>query len=134
MSPICVEKQETMRYGSNLIAFIPFVLTAACAVAPGPGPHPGSGSGSGSGSGMPTVSEAFCNRLDSCNILVGSVNDCVQKYDRDLGALTPNERADVEMVLKTCLALRSCDTFVACLDPSVMPTNTAISTSQPTTP
>ena len=95
-----------MRYGSKSIALTLFAVTAAC-TEPAPRPNPS----------MPTVSEQVCDRYDTCNLLTGSVDDCVQKLDRELGIFTPNERADVEMAFKGCLALRSCDIYDACARP-----------------
>ena len=89
-----------MRYKSNFLALVVFVLTAACA---------------GGGSVSATVEE-YCNRADDCNLLpLGtSIEDCTQQVDKLLESLTENERADYELGLKGCLALKSCSAFGDC--------------------
>jgi hypothetical protein len=62
-----------------------------------------------------TVSEATCERLDACNTLPGSVEECIQETDTGLNSLPQNQAAEVELALKQCLAHPSCDGLVECL-------------------
>jgi len=95
-------------YSSRTIASIVFALTAAC-TSDGSAP-------AGSGS-APSVVEDFCTRLDKCNKLDGSVEDCIQEIDQIFKSFTPNQVADYEDDLKTCLSYRACDNFIACALP-----------------
>jgi len=101
-----------MRHASKSITLIVFLLAAACGVTPTHMPDGGAG---GSGPKPATVSEATCERLDACNALPGSVEECIQETNTDLNALPQNQRAEVELALKQCLAHPSCDGLVECL-------------------
>lgn len=63
-----------------------------------------------------TLSEEYCNRLDSCNILARSVEECVQDVDKALDSLPQNQRDEVEYDFKQCLDRPSCDGFHACVN------------------
>lgn len=118
-----------MRYGTKSIALTLFALIAACASDP-PRPGPGSGSDAGVGSnsdpGTGTtpkpadVPEALCKRFDTCNVLEDSVDNCIQKLNREISIFTPNERADIERALQGCFVLQSCDIFMACVAPTLL--------------
>ena len=105
-------------YTSKAIALLIFVLTAACVSDPDSGTDKGSGSDSdsGSGSGTPALTEEYCKRLDSCNFLMGSVEECIQDDEADLNAMPKNQREELELEIKQCLEHPSCDGFDACLD------------------
>lgn len=103
-------------YTSKAIALVIFVLTAACVSDPGSGTDKGSGSDSGSGSAAPALTEKYCKRLDSCNLLMGSVEECIQDDEAILNAMPKNQREEVELEIKQCLEHPSCDGFNACLD------------------
>jgi hypothetical protein len=96
-----------MRYVSNFIALSAFMLATACT-------DP-AGTSQPDSTPEPGVSERTCERLDSCNDLIGSVEECIEKVDRELDGLTKSERADTELALNGCLALQQCDAFIACI-------------------
>jgi hypothetical protein len=63
-----------------------------------------------------SVTEEYCNRADSCNILARSVEECIQDSDSTLAALPQNQRDEVEFEIKQCLDRPSCDGFHACVN------------------
>lgn len=67
------------------------------------------------GCGTSSLAEEYCSRLDSCNILARSVDECVQDSENALGALPRNQRDEVEYEFKKCLERPSCDGFRACV-------------------
>ena len=67
------------------------------------------------GCGTQSLSEEYCNRLDSCNRLARSVEECVEDADNALDSLPRNQRDEVEYEFKQCLDRPSCDGFVACV-------------------
>jgi hypothetical protein len=55
-----------------------------------------------------------CERLDECNVLGTSVNDCTEELDLILGDLTPTEQRDFERLMDDCLEFEGCGTFLDC--------------------
>lgn len=68
-----------------------------------------------SGCASSSLAEEYCTRLDSCNILRGSVEECVQDSQKALDSLSPHQRDEVEYEFKQCLDRPSCDGFRACV-------------------
>ena len=99
-----------MSHVASSIALIIFLLCAACTDAARP-----SRPDVGSDPKQPTVSAATCERLDTCNKLPGSVEECIQETDTALTTFPQNQRAEVELALMQCLVHPSCDGFIACL-------------------
>lgn len=64
--------------------------------------------------GASSLVNDMCTRLDSCNILDGSVDDCVQESNKDIEDLTPNEVSDLNTEMRECLAFKTCDAFERC--------------------
>ena len=62
-----------------------------------------------------SLSEEYCERLDSCNNLRGSVSECTQDVDAILDRLSQNQRDEVEYAFEQCLERPSCDGFSACV-------------------
>ncbi len=100
-----------MSHVSSSIVLIIFMLCAACTDAAKP-----SRPDAGSVPKPPTVSADTCERLDTCNNLVGSAEECIQEIDTTLNMLPKNQRAEVELALQQCVAHPSCDGLVACLE------------------
>jgi hypothetical protein len=103
-----------MIYVSKTIALTFFLFAAACTDS-APSSKSDSGTGTGSGSGAAGVSEKYCGRLDTCNALAGSLEECIEKLDQVVDGLTKSERADFELLLNGCLALQQCDAFLSCV-------------------
>lgn len=61
------------------------------------------------------VTDEFCHRLDSCNQLATSVDECTQDIASALDMLPQDDRDEVEHDLKQCLDRPSCDGFIACV-------------------
>jgi hypothetical protein len=99
-----------MSHVSSSIALIIFMLCAACTDTAKP-----SRPGTDSDPKPPAVSAATCERLDTCNILLGSVEECIQEADTALSMLPQNQRAEVELAVRQCLSHPSCDGLGACL-------------------
>jgi len=99
-----------MSHASKFIVLIVIMLAAACTDSAGP-----SRPGTGSNPKQPTVSAATCERLDTCNTLPGSVEECIQETGTALNTFPQNQRAEVELALMQCLVHPSCDGFIACL-------------------
>lgn len=62
----------------------------------------------------PTTVEALCERADECNILDGSVGECVENRDRCVDGLTESQRRDWERMIDDCLDLQSCPLAFEC--------------------
>jgi hypothetical protein len=71
-------------------------------------------SGCGSGSGD-DIAARYCNKLQSCNYLSGSVQECQDNSNKYLESLTSAERADYENEANQCLAKQACADFAACM-------------------
>jgi hypothetical protein len=68
-----------------------------------------------------STTEALCKRADECNALNGSVQECVEAFDRCTGEMTPSERADWEHAVEECLEYDSCGLAVDCYFNDVPP-------------
>lgn len=64
--------------------------------------------------GSASKTEEFCERADSCNILGGSVEECVEELDNALDDLTSSQREEVMFEVQKCLDRPSCDGFASC--------------------
>ena len=100
-----------MSHVSSSIVLIIFMLCAACTDAAKP-----SRPDAGSVPKPPAVSADTCERLDTCNNLKGSAEECIQEIDTTLNMLPKNQRAEVELALQQCVAHPSCDGLLACLE------------------
>ena len=89
------------------VSAILFACVAACAS--------DTGDDTSSVSKISKVVDDVCARFDTCNVLDGSVEDCIQRSDKSLGQLTPNQLADFETQTKQCLDFKSCDAFESCV-------------------
>jgi hypothetical protein len=83
-----------MRLGSKLLALALLALTPACAVEP----------------------RMFCNRLSFCSLFSIGVDTCIERMDEELDGLSPEGRAEFEVLLAGCLGLPTCDTFFVCVE------------------
>jgi len=72
------------------------------------------------GTDNPDPVQESCQRLDTCNALnTGiSVDECVQDVDKSLDGLTADNRKDWDTLMKNCLSLASCETFLSCVQQS----------------
>ena len=68
-----------------------------------------------SGCSSPSTVEKFCDRADSCDILLTSVSECVQIFDDVLDDLPDSQRDEAEDLLEECLDHPSCTGFSSCL-------------------
>lgn len=66
-------------------------------------------------SGCQSTAEKFCERADSCNILVTSVMECVETIDKALDDLTESQREEAELELEQCIDRPSCSGFESCV-------------------
>lgn len=62
-----------------------------------------------------SLSEEFCERLDSCNAIRGSVEECIDNTDKVLDDLPAHSRDEVEYAFKQCLERPSCNGFTSCV-------------------
>jgi hypothetical protein len=60
--------------------------------------------------------EEFCKRADSCNILNGSVDECVEELDVWLADMPPSKRDEVMYDVQLCLDRPSCGGFADCVE------------------
>ena len=60
--------------------------------------------------------EEFCRRADSCNILNGSVDECIEELDVLLEDLPPSQRDELMYDVQLCLDRPSCGGFSSCVD------------------
>jgi hypothetical protein len=60
--------------------------------------------------------EEFCERADHCNTLNGSVEECVERLDKDLDKLAPTDRDELLLAVQKCLDHPSCDAFKSCIN------------------
>jgi hypothetical protein len=106
-----------MKRQLKIVAVIAFMLTAAtsCTTDIDPTPMDISDAGSGSGNNDRSLITEFCNRADSCNILNGSVEECIELFDAALNPLPKSQRAEVELAIKECLAHPSCSGLQECI-------------------
>jgi hypothetical protein len=58
--------------------------------------------------------EDLCVRADECNALNGSVQECIENFNRCTGQLTSSQRADWERQVDDCLGYESCALAVDC--------------------
>ncbi len=58
--------------------------------------------------------EEFCNRADSCNLLQGSVEECVDDLDTLLDDLSKSQREELLYQVQMCLDRPSCNGFATC--------------------
>ena len=61
------------------------------------------------------MTEEFCHRADSCNLLSTSVNECIEDLDTALEELPPSQRDEIEHVVQQCLDRPSCSGFASCI-------------------
>jgi hypothetical protein len=59
--------------------------------------------------------EEFCRRADTCNILNGSVEECVEELDTALGDLPSSQRDELMYEVQQCLDRPSCNGFSSCV-------------------
>jgi len=59
--------------------------------------------------------EEMCDRLDECNLLVGSVRGCVENLETEASDLSPSLRKDFDNALDDCLDFNTCELFSACI-------------------
>ncbi len=64
-----------------------------------------------------STSEEYCNRLQTCNLLVvgKSVEECVQDIDAYMNQLPPTQRDEVEYEVNMCLDHPACSSFGTCI-------------------
>jgi hypothetical protein len=62
-----------------------------------------------------SLTEEYCGRLDSCNLLRGSVEECIEDLDSLLDNAAPTVRSEVEFAVQQCLERPSCDGFGSCV-------------------
>lgn len=62
-----------------------------------------------------SLTSEYCNRLDACNRLRGSVEECVADLDTSLDDLSPHDRDELEYEVQDCLDHPSCGGFTACV-------------------
>lgn len=62
-----------------------------------------------------SLTEEFCNRADSCNALVNSVDECIDTLDHTLDKLPSSQRDEVKYEVKMCLERPSCTGFRECI-------------------
>lgn len=67
------------------------------------------------GCSSPGLPEELCNRLDSCNQLSISVDECIQDIDSTLDSASVSVRDEVEYEFNLCLERPSCGGFVSCM-------------------
>lgn len=60
--------------------------------------------------------EEFCQRADSCNLLRGSVEECVEELDEVLDDLPPSQQEEVLYEVQRCLDRPSCGGFEDCVE------------------
>ena len=63
----------------------------------------------------PSKTEEFCTRADSCNVLEGSVEECIEDLDAALDRLSPSSRDELLYDVQQCLDRPSCDGFRTCI-------------------
>lgn len=56
----------------------------------------------------------ICSRLDECNQLNQSVNDCTEIGEGNLDRLSSGQQADCESAITACLELQACSNFGPC--------------------
>jgi hypothetical protein len=59
--------------------------------------------------------EEFCSRADSCNVLSGSVEECIEDLDVLLDDLPSSDREEVLYEVQKCLDRPSCSGFASCV-------------------
>lgn len=64
----------------------------------------------------PSKTEEFCTRADSCNLLEGSVEECIEDLDSVLDQLPPSQRDELLYDVQSCLDRPSCDGFGGCIN------------------
>ena len=57
----------------------------------------------------------FCNKAQSCNDLVGSLQECKETLNKALDSETSAQRADDEKLLNQCIAMQACANFETCV-------------------
>ncbi|MEO1228496.1 MAG: hypothetical protein AAFZ18_06300 [Myxococcota bacterium] len=57
----------------------------------------------------------LCDKLDDCNSLNGSVNECVETNEAILNNLPSSQKSDCERAIDACNELESCGNFVTCV-------------------
>ena len=60
--------------------------------------------------------EELCERADSCNILNGSVEECVDELDTVLDDLSDARRDELMFDVQQCLDRPSCGGFASCVE------------------
>ena len=61
-----------------------------------------------------SVEARLCDRLDECNALTGSVEECASDAQDALGDLSDSDEKDCEAQIDACLENESCDNFLVC--------------------
>ncbi|HSN25370.1 MAG TPA: hypothetical protein VLT45_03770 [Kofleriaceae bacterium] len=60
--------------------------------------------------------EEFCDRAQTCNLLKGSVQECVNDLSSQLDQLPPSQRDELLYSVKQCLDRPSCSGFSSCIN------------------
>lgn len=106
-----LQRQSHRKDGVNMSRYVAKTMTAMLVL------WVGCGGGLGNDASISKISKLvddFCERLDTCNLLDQSVEDCIQQSDKALEELTPNELADFETGMQRCLDFQSCNGFESC--------------------
>jgi hypothetical protein len=62
-----------------------------------------------------STGSSYCDRLEECNLLQGSKDECSENVDNQLDNLSSAARSDCEDAINECLDLSSCGNFSACV-------------------
>lgn len=65
--------------------------------------------------GCSSTAEKFCERADSCNILLTSLDECVDTIGEALDDVPDEFRGEVELELEECIDRPSCSGFSTCI-------------------
>jgi hypothetical protein len=57
-----------------------------------------------------------CKRLDECNALNGSVEECTQDTNAAVNQLAPSRQDEFRQDLESCLSHATCEAFTTCID------------------
>lgn len=61
-----------------------------------------------------SLTEEYCQRADTCNVLITSVDECVERLDHALDQLPPSDQDEVKYEVQRCLDRPSCNGFASC--------------------
>ncbi|HLL22302.1 MAG TPA: hypothetical protein VK427_09235 [Kofleriaceae bacterium] len=60
--------------------------------------------------------EEYCERAESCNLLRGSVEECIDYIDSELDRLSDTAREELLYSVQQCLDRPSCGGFSGCIE------------------